>query len=197
MDLDATGTQDLARRAKEGDREALDALVRRTYPGLARDARLRLRTGPPALRARLATDDLAQSAIRDALRVLPAYRPQGEGSFRAWLAGFLRNKVHRRLAFFRARRRDARLEAPLEAAAPVHSREPLPPDVVIREEERRRLEEAVNSLPERDRTIIVCRYHLDLPWKEVGERVGIGEEAAQMACRRALGKLRGLFDPGP
>jgi RNA polymerase sigma factor (sigma-70 family) len=196
MDLDLLATQDLARSAREGDRAALDLLVRRTYPGVVRAARS-LRGEHGGVRAHLETDDLAQSAYGDAMRVLPSFEERGAGSFRRWLLGILRNKVRRRLAFFRAGRRDARREAAVEAAGTVPSASPGPAETAIEAEDRRRLEDALNRLPERDRTIIVCRYHLDLPWKEVGARIGMGEEAAQMACRRALAKARRLIDEKP
>jgi RNA polymerase sigma factor (sigma-70 family) len=196
MDLDLLATQDLARRAREGDREALDLLVRRTYPGVVRAARS-LRGEHRGIRARIETEDLAQSAFRDAVQVLPSFKERGEGSFRRWLLGILRNKVRRRLAFFHARRRDARREVPVDAAESIPSGSPTPPQIAIEAEDRGRLEDALNRLPERDRKIIVCRYHLDLSWKEVGERIGTGEEAAQMACHRALAKVRRLLDERP
>jgi RNA polymerase sigma factor (sigma-70 family) len=192
---DLLGTRDLVQLARAGDREALDLLVRRTYPGVVTAARS-LRKVHARIRGRVETEDLAQSAFRDAVRVLPTFRERGDGSFRRWLLGILRNKVRRHVAFFGARRRDAGREAHLPEASDLPSPAPPPPAVLLEREERGRLVDAVNRLPERDRKVVVCRYHLGLSWKEVGDRLGTSEEAAQMACHRALVKLRRALDAG-
>jgi RNA polymerase sigma-70 factor (ECF subfamily) len=193
MSPDLLGTQDLVRLARSGDRDALDLLIRRTYPGIVSAARS-LRSGQGRIRGHLETEDLAQSTFRDAMRVLPAFQDRGNGSFRRWLRGILRNKVRRHLAFFRAGRREMKREVSLVEASSMTSSVPPPPAGLIAREERQRLVEALNRLPPRDKAIIVCRYHLELSWKEVGDRIGSSEEAAQMACQRALVKLRRALD---
>jgi RNA polymerase sigma factor (sigma-70 family) len=178
-------TEDLARRAREGDREAMEALAERTYPGVlsAAKAYSRRRGG---LRSRLESGDLAQSAYHDALRALPSYESRGAGSFRRWLLGVLRNKVRRRLASLLARRRDARREVPLESSGQAASPTESGLGRLLDGEHRARLEEALAGLSERHRRVIHLRYFEDLPWRDVGARLGISEEAAQMLCHRAL-----------
>jgi RNA polymerase sigma factor (sigma-70 family) len=52
------------------------------------------------------------------------------------------------------------------------------------------LEEAMQSLSERDRSAIVLRYFEQQPLREVGTALKITEDAARMRVDRALGKLR-------
>ena len=189
-------TEDLARRAREGDREAMQALAERTYPGVlsAAKAMSRRRGG---LRSRLESGDLAQSAYHDALRALPSYESRGAGSFRRWLLGVLRNKVRRRLASLLARRRDARREVPLESSGGTTSPGESPLARLLDGEHRARLEASLSGLSERHRRVIHLRYFEDLPWRDVGARMGISEEAAQMLCHRALLELNESYFTRP
>ena len=190
MTSDEPTTRTLLRKAREGDRAAMEALFARSYPDLVQAARFRMGA---ALRARMDTLDLAQDAYFDAFRDLERYRYRGKGSFRRWLLGILENKIRSRLDFLRARKRDARREVVLEERqappAPVGS----PTQEVVRGEDRERLERAMDRLPERYRDVIVSRYYLRMSWREIGELTSRSEEAAQMLCHRALRKLRAMY----
>jgi RNA polymerase sigma factor (sigma-70 family) len=52
------------------------------------------------------------------------------------------------------------------------------------------LDDAMNQLGERDREAIVLRYFANRPYAEVGQRLGLSENAARMRVDRALDKLR-------
>jgi RNA polymerase sigma-70 factor (ECF subfamily) len=185
-------TEDLARKAREGDRDAMEALAERTYPGLLSAARAYGRR-KGGLRARIESGDLAQSAYHDALRALPRYEPRGVGSFRRWLLGVLRNKVRRRLASILAHRRDIRQESRLPRDVPAASQATSPLGRLLDGEHRTRLAESLAGLSDRHRRVIHLRYHEGLPWRDVGTRLGISEEAAQMLCHRALVDLNEAF----
>jgi RNA polymerase sigma factor (sigma-70 family) len=55
------------------------------------------------------------------------------------------------------------------------------------------LDEALAKLSDTDRNAIVMRYLEDATFPEVGEKLGIGEEAARKRVGRAVLKLRGLL----
>jgi RNA polymerase sigma-70 factor (ECF subfamily) len=179
-------TEDLARRAREGDREAMEALAERTYPEMLSAARAYSRRKLRGLSARIESGDLAQSAYHDALRALPSYEPRGVGSFRRWLLGVLRNKVRRRLASILALRRDVRQEARLPHEVPASRPATSPLGRLLDAERSARLAASLERLSDRHRHVIHLRYFEGLPWREVGVRLGISEEAAQMLCHRAL-----------
>jgi RNA polymerase sigma-70 factor (ECF subfamily) len=183
-------TRTLIRRAQEADREALEALFQKAYPGLLQAARFRLGS---VLRRRMDTLDLAQTVYHDALRDLADYSYQGDGSFTRWLLGILENKIRSRLRFFKAKRRSMKREVPLDLETGVSTAGPTPPEVLLSAEDRERLEAAMDRLPAADREVILSRYYLALSWAEIARDLDTSEEAAQMRCKRALAKLKMLY----
>jgi RNA polymerase sigma-70 factor (ECF subfamily) len=190
---DRLSTQDLARLAASGDRGANDALARRVWSSMLRAARRGLRHGFPGVRKLADTDDLAQSAYHDALRALPSWEPRERGTFRGWLLGVLRNKLRRRRAHYLAARRDARREVPLPVTGVAGVAVAAPHDLVIRGEDRERLERALERIAPDHRAVLRLRYFEACPWSDVAARLGRTEEAAQMLCHRALACLRRAF----
>jgi RNA polymerase sigma-70 factor (subfamily 1) len=187
-------TRTLVRRAQEGDREAQGMLFARIYPDILQAARFRL---GPALRARLDSLDLAQAALYEAARDLSRFEPQSQGSFRRWLLGILENRIRKLFEFYRARRRDLRREVPLGREPPVAAPADSPAQRLLRLEDRERLEAAMDRLSDEHREVIVCRYYLEMPWREIGAQLGgRSPEAAQMLCRRALARLKELYGKG-
>jgi RNA polymerase sigma factor (sigma-70 family) len=61
------------------------------------------------------------------------------------------------------------------------------------EEVRPVLDDAINTLDERDRQAILLRYFGNRPFGEVGQRLRLSENAARMRVERALEKLRVLL----
>ncbi len=55
------------------------------------------------------------------------------------------------------------------------------------------LDDALHELKEADRAVVVLRFLEDRTLREVGERMGLTEDAARMRVGRALDKLRGLL----
>lgn len=180
-------TQELVSKAQKADREALEALFEKAYPDILQAARFRL---GPELRKRMDTFDLAQAAYHDALKDLPRYRYKGKGSFVRWLLAILENKIRSQLQFFKRRRRDLRREVPIPEGASISSTTRSPATKLVAEEDRARLEAAMDRLSEEHRNVIVSRYYLRLSWRDIGEQLGRSEEAAQMLCHRALAKLK-------
>lgn len=55
------------------------------------------------------------------------------------------------------------------------------------------LDEALSSLGARDRDAVLLRFARDRSLRQVGEELGLSEEAAKKRVRRAVDKLRGFF----
>ncbi len=183
-------TKRLIQRAQEGDRSAIEQLFAKIYPDLLQAARFRL---GHALRSRMDTMDLAQTAYFEAYRDLEQYQYEGKGSFHRWLLGILENKIRSRLKFFKAQRRDMRREVAVDSDKNLPAPADSPTRKLIANEDRERIEAAMDRLSERHREVIVYRYYLRMPWGEIGEVTGRSEEAAQMLCHRALQKLKKLY----
>ncbi len=67
-------------------------------------------------------------------------------------------------------------------------------DEIIDREMRRELVEAVNSLGEPDREIIVRRFYLDQPSRSVAEALGMTVSAVDTRLHRAVSKLRDMLN---
>jgi RNA polymerase sigma-70 factor (ECF subfamily) len=71
----------------------------------------------------------------------------------------------------------------------VHSRGPLPQEVLEREETFARVRDELNRLPEGDREILTLRYALDYNTDEIAELLAINPAAVHMRLSRARQRL--------
>jgi RNA polymerase sigma factor (sigma-70 family) len=122
-------------------------------------------------------EDCLQETLLSALRAYPRLR-HGD-HLRAWLYTIAHRKATDSL---RARRRH-RAEgldgvAPERLAVAPHD---LPDDG---------LWASVRALPAKQRAALVHRYLFDLPYAQIGERMGISEEAARQNVSAGLRRLR-------
>jgi RNA polymerase sigma factor (sigma-70 family) len=168
----------LAARARDGDERAFEQLVR-AYQGLAFRTAFLL-TGSAA-----DAEEAAQSGFVKAWAALPRFRQGAE--FRPWLLRIVANEAHNRRRS--TKRRDA---LALRAAATVASGDavPSPEAMVVDDESRAELLEAVNRLEERDRDVLACRYFLDLSEEETAKVLGVRRGTVKSRTSRALARLR-------
>src|SRR5262245_60264019 len=83
-------TEDLLARVRQGDRDALDALIDRCLPALRRWARGRL---PAGARGLLDTQDIVQDAMVRALDHLDTFESRHEGALQAYLRQAVINRI--------------------------------------------------------------------------------------------------------
>jgi RNA polymerase sigma factor (sigma-70 family) len=193
---------DLFDRARDGDREAIAALLERHLPGLR--AYVRLKAGP-LVRAREATSDLVQSVCRELLVNLDQFEYRGEGPFRHWLYTAALRKIVAKDAFWRAEKRDAARDLPQPSdpgSDPVlvagYRSLSSPSQVALAREEIERIEKAFERLTDEQREVILLARVAGLSRREIGESMGKSEEAVRVALHRALARLAALIDqPSP
>ena len=137
-------------------------------------------------RGALGRDDRVDDVVAETLWAAAGRGPR-DGSLRAWLAAVVR----RRSADIR--RRDARV-ARRELAAARPEATPSTADLVVREEVRRRLVDALLALDPIHRDALVLRYHDDLPPRDVARRLGVPLDTARSRLRRGLELLRARLD---
>jgi len=126
-------------------------------------------------------DDCLQETLISALRAYPRLRHAD--NLRAWLYTIAHRKATD--AVRRARRAphaDLESTPPARIAAPPH------------EPRDDQLWAAVRTLPPKQGAAIVHRYVFDLAYREVGERMGISEEAARQNVSAGLARLRREVD---
>jgi RNA polymerase sigma-70 factor (ECF subfamily) len=185
---DLSTTTDLLRRARMGDREALDALFSRHLGPLRRWARGRL---PQWTRDLRDTEDLVQETMAQTLRHVDDFEPRHEGALRAYLRQAVLNRIRDEV------RRVSRISTVpgLGEAAEVIDPAASPLDEAIGREAVARYEEALQRLRAEDREIIIARLEMQQSYAEIAAMCGKrSADAARMAVGRALVRLIGEMD---
>lgn len=109
--IDFSVTSDLLRRAKKGDREALNDLCARYGERLRTVVRLRLGI---RLRSKLESCDVVQDALMKALPGIQDAHFTTSGAFFHWLTAIVENHIRDLADHYAADKRDAARERPLE-----------------------------------------------------------------------------------
>lgn len=176
---DATGH--LLKRAKAGDREALELLFARHASTLRRWASGRL---PRWARDVADTQDLVQDVVLQVFKRMDAFEPRGDGALQAYLRQAVMNRIRNEL---RRKGRRPSFED-LEDEAPGDRTSPL--EAAIRQEQLDRYDRALSRLSEQDRDLIVARAEVGLTYEEIAGALGKPSwNAARMATARALLRL--------
>jgi RNA polymerase sigma-70 factor (ECF subfamily) len=141
--------------------------------------------------------DLVQETYLAAQQQWNNFRGVSANELLSWLRTILRCQISRR-------RRERKKALAAEAA---HSRrsalgaqrlEPAdtsasPDQQMEREEDYLRLLGLLNEMPELKKQILEGHIGRNETYREIGERLGMSEDAVRMALRRALEQLRGYF----
>ena len=174
-------TADLVRRAKAGDREALDRLFARSIPPLRRWASGRL---PRWTRDLMDTDDLVQETVVRVVNRIGAFDPRHEGALQAYLRQAVMNRIRDEV------RRGMRGTVAKELSDDPPDLTASPLEEVIGREAVDRYEAALARLKPEEREAIVTRLEMDGTYEQVAEALGKpSADAARMAVSRALLRL--------
>ena len=182
-------TMELVIKAREGDRQAVEALLQRCLPDLRRWAHGRL---PPAARGSLDTGDLVQETVLHVLRRLDTFQPRHVGAMQAYLRQSVINRIRDEV------RKIGRQPAPVELPEDLEGDLTSPLEAVVEAEGYERYRAALLQLSPRDREMIVARIEVQWSLAEIAQRFGMRTaDAARMAVSRALRKLTArLQTPG-
>ena len=173
-------SSELLRRVRAGDSRALSTLVRRQGIALTRWARGRL---PRWARHFADTADLVQDALLNTFRRIDRFDDRGKGALQAYLRQAVQNRISDEL-----RRVERRPRAEIDDDFPADGLSPY--DLTLSAERALRYKQALASLSEADRVLIVARFELDYTYEQlalVGDRAS--PEAARKALQRAVLKL--------
>ena len=174
-------TLELVIKARDGDRQAVEALLQRCLPDLRRWAHGRL---PAAARGSLDTGDLVQETVLHVLRRLDAFEPRHVGAMQAYLRQSVINRIRDEVR--KISRHPAPAELPEDLAADLTS----PLEAVVEAEAYERYRTALAELSPREREMIVARIEVQWSLAEIAQRFGMRTaDAARMAVSRALRKL--------
>lgn len=113
----------------------------------------------------------------------------GRGAVSTWLYAITQNEVRGVL-----RRRARRWEADdFEGWDSLATPSPAPEETLLSEARVEALSSALETLPERERDILLLRFYSGLPSKEVAARMGLSDANVRYLQSKALKKLRGLI----
>src|SRR5262249_33675968 len=138
------------RRAREGDAQALDDLIRRHQGPLRRWARGRLPRWTRDLRD---TEDLVQETLVQTLRHIDNFEPRHEGALQAYLRQAVVNRIRDEVRRVSRYPTAADMEEGADHADPSAS----PLDEAIGREAVERYESALERLRPEDREMIIAR----------------------------------------
>jgi RNA polymerase sigma-70 factor (ECF subfamily) len=191
-------TDVLLDRLRSGDPVARRRLLDRHRTRLRRAVARRI---DRRLVARVDPSDVVQEVLAEADRRLDDYAARRPLPYYPWLRQLADEQLavlYRR--HIRAKRRSVEREeaipAPLshESAAALAQRlvdrGSRPSSRIVREELRRRIQAALDKLPEIDRTVLVLRYLEQRPTADVAARLGTSEGTVRVRAVRALARLR-------
>ena len=185
-DRDPKADAQLMRRVQRGDREAFAELVE-TYKVPIYNFILR------TVRDQTEAEDLTQNTFVQVWKSAKRYRVSAK--FSTWLYTIARN-----LSLNEIRRRSRHRAESLDAPHPEHEEQPLhqvkdtttllPPDEIVREELFDKVEEAIQDLPENQRTALLLCREADVSYEEIAEVLGVSLSATKSIIHRAREVLR-------
>lgn len=176
--------RELTRRAKRGDLDAFEALVRLHQQAAYRLAFVVTGSAHDA-------DDVAQEAFMSAYLALGRFRD--DAPFRPWLLRIVANaaKNHRRSSYRRQRRELMLIDDRRSGEAALS-----PESAVLQREDQHRLMGAVNHLPERLRIVVATRFFMGLSVAETAEVLRLPPGTVKSRLSRALDRLRADLERG-
>jgi RNA polymerase sigma-70 factor (ECF subfamily) len=190
----------LAARVRRHDPAALATFLQRRRPALLAFVGQRL---GPSLRGKLEPEDVFQELAVKAVRDLPQTDLARWEPF-AWLCHLAEQCIVDRHRHFAAGKRAAGREVPGNAPAGEGSEDLIallaacgttPSQAALRDERRRRLREALESLPAEHREALRLRYEEGLPTKEVARRLDRTDVATRVLLARLVRRLQTLLGP--
>lgn len=173
IDLDTA----LVTRARGGDRDAFESLVRRHQRGLWRLVRRYLRADADA-------SDVTQQAFVRAYRALDSFR--GDASVRSWLYRIGINLALNHL-------RDRARESPAELDPDALAIGAVGASGLVAAEQAAALREAVAALPPKQKMVLELRIYDELSFREVAALCACTENAAKVSFHFAVKRLRAVL----
>ena len=198
---DANTTLELLQQAKQGDAQAVDALLARHREPVRRMIDLRL---DPAIVQRVDASDVVQDVLLEASQRLADYIRDPRLPFGLWLRQMAQDRIidlHRRHRVARRRSLDREQQRPglaadkssLELMAQLRDSELTPAAASLRKELHERFIEAIDRMEDEDREILLMRHFEQLTNSQAADLLGLSQPAAGMRHLRALRRLRELL----
>ncbi len=200
---DGDATAELLTHVRQGETEAVEALMDRHRDSLRRMIQLRL---DQRLNQRMDVSDVVQDVLVEANRRLQDYLANPAIPFHLWIRQIAKDRIidaHRRHRLSAKRSVDREQPQPgkgpvdqstIELANQFQDDALTPAAAAAQKELAFQIESAVHMLREADRDIILMRHYEQLNNQEIAQILGLTEPAASMRYLRALKRLREIID---
>jgi RNA polymerase sigma-70 factor (ECF subfamily) len=189
----AREVESLLARVRDGDSQAIDALLERYREPLTRMIELRLDS---ALRGRVDAADIVQETFLEATERMTDYLTRNPMPFDLWLRKTARERlIMERRRHIKAAARSVTREIPLpeqsslQLAERIFALELSPVRHVSRKERAFIIRRAVAQLPEHEREVVIMRWIEGLDYAAISAVLGIEQAAARKRHARALIRL--------
>jgi RNA polymerase sigma-70 factor (ECF subfamily) len=172
-------TEALVRRCQREDKLAIEVLIRRYQNYVYRLCYLVMRTEQDA-------EDMTQETFIRAFRALPRFEIRKGTSFEAWLYRIAVNACRSRM-----RRKWYQVLPWPEPAPPMVAKPQEQPErLVMQGEHRDLILEAIDSLGEKHRLVVILRYYAGLSNEEIARTLGIPSGTVRSRLHIARQRLR-------
>jgi RNA polymerase sigma-70 factor (ECF subfamily) len=141
-------------------------------------------------RMEVMAEDLCSETFYKAFRSLHSFR-EVEASFSTWLYTIARNTVLSEL------RRNKGNTIPFEEVGPVKfvSSESTPEQTILRNEKVSKVREAINNLPEKQRSALILREYDQLEYQEIANILGQTVSSVKSLLFRARASVKMQLEP--
>ncbi|WP_212939172.1 RNA polymerase sigma factor [Paenibacillus antibioticophila] len=176
----------MIREIKEGNTELYSELMRRYQRKILAFIYHMLKSAHLELLA----EDICSETFYKAFRSLHSFR-EVDASFSTWLYTIARNTVLSEL------RKQRSSNIPLEESGfvPVASNDEVPEQAVLRNERVGMVREAINNLPEKQRSALILREYEQLDYQEIANILGQSVSAVKSLLFRARSSVKSQLEP--
>jgi RNA polymerase sigma-70 factor (subfamily 1) len=189
-EVDEDQVEEMLRSIAAGDRAAREWLFAQYRPRLDRIVRARL--GRRSSRALADASDIVQKAMTVAAKRLDDFIARRPMPVFPWLYALTRDQIGKAHKKHRATVSIALLDESAGRIADILiDTGTTPSGQAVRNELRRKVQEAVRELKAEHREILIMRYNEGLKLSEIAAILGIGESAARMRHLRAIEEMKG------
>lgn len=176
----------MIREIKEGNTELYSELMRRYQRKILAFIYHMLKSAHMELMA----EDLCSETFYKAFRSLHSFR-EVDASFSTWLYTIARNTVLSEL------RKQRAASVPLEESGfvPVAPSDVAPEQAILRSERVELVREAINNLPEKQRSALILREYDQLDYQEIANVLGQSVSAVKSLLFRARSSVKSQLEP--
>lgn len=172
----------MIRRCREGDQLAFGALVRQYADYVYRLCFLVMRNEQDA-------EDMAQETLLRAIRALSRFEVREGSSFEAWLYRIAVNRCRSRMR----RKWYQALPWPNAGPQPVAGPEAQPERLLLQRERQSEVLEAINTLGEKHRLVVILHYYGGLSNQEIAQTLRIPPGTVRSRLHTARQRLKKLL----